>query len=137
MDEEQNVVSPESRFIHILVADDDPLMRKILSDLLQREEDFIVVAEAVTGREAIKLSGELKPQVILMDISMPEMNGIDATAHIHNNFPNAQVIGLSMHTDSATREAMLSAGAKAYLVKTDMVSALVHTIRDVNICGGS
>lgn len=127
----QTAAADKSDAIHILLADDHALMRQALVELLHSQKDLMVVAQASTGREAVQKATECIPDVVLMDISMPEMNGIDATALIHKKLPDTRIIGLSMNNDSYTRGKMLSAGANAYLDKTDLPGKLVEIILGV------
>jgi DNA-binding NarL/FixJ family response regulator len=129
--DKQTAASGESGPIRILIADDHALMRQAVIGLLQSQKDLNVVAQAVNGCEAVRLAKELKPRVVLMDVSMPEMNGFDATAHIRNDSGDIRIIGLSMHNDSHTMQNMLDAGASAFLVKTDLSSNLAQIIRRV------
>ena len=115
--------------IRILMADDHQLMREGLANLLQNFKGMTIVGQAVNGREVIDLANLLKPDVILMDVSMPEVDGIEATARISRNHPDIRIIGLSMHNDSVTRRKMFDAGADAYLTKTDSPDILAETIR--------
>jgi signal transduction histidine kinase/DNA-binding NarL/FixJ family response regulator len=115
--------------IRILLADDHKLMREALATLLQDSPDLTVVGQAVDGREAVRLAAKLKPHVILMDVSMPGLDGFEATAQISRAYPDIRIIGLSMHNDADTRQKMLNAGASAYLTKTGSPDALIGTIR--------
>ena len=125
----KTAAADKSEPIHILLADDHALMRQALIDLLHSQEDLMVVAQASTGREAVQKATECKPQVVLMDVSMPQMNGIDATAQILNKLPNTRIIGLSMHNDSHILKTMLDAGASEILTKSAISDKLVDTIR--------
>ena len=115
--------------IRILLADDHRLMREALARLLQSCNGLTIAGQAVNGREAIRLAAELSPHVILMDVTMPELDGVEATAHISRAHPHIRIIGLSMHNDTDTRRKMLDAGADAYLTKTGSPDTLVQTIR--------
>jgi PAS domain S-box-containing protein len=126
-DNPDNLFQPKRQ--RILLADDHAVMRKGLSILLEDIDDFQVVAEAADGRQAVRLASELKPDVILMDISMPEMDGIEATAEIHQLLPNIRIIGLSMHDDPGTKDRMIKAGAAAYIYKASPAEKLIDTIR--------
>ena len=119
----------ETEKIRILLADDHAVLRQGLSNILETQKDFAVVGQAVNGREAIQLAAELKPNVIMMDISMPEIGGIEATAEIKKRHPHIRVIGLSMHDDVDTKAKMLQAGAVAYIYKASPAAKLIEAIR--------
>ncbi|HYK49337.1 MAG TPA: response regulator transcription factor [Terriglobales bacterium] len=103
--------------LRILVADDHGVVRKGICLQLQQHEHFQVVGEAGDGREAVQLAETLKPDIIVMDIAMPNLNGIDATEQIVKNRPQVGVILLSMHSDDSYLSRALNAGARGYLVK--------------------
>ena len=107
--------SPAGRRLRVLVVDDHALVRRGFATLLAGEPDLEVVGEADNGQRAIELTRQLTPDVIFMDVSMPVMNGIDATRAIHAEFPALRVIGLSMFEDPEQPEAMRQAGAVGYL----------------------
>ena len=107
-------------------------MREGLANLLQGFKGMTIVGQAVNGLEVIHLAERLKPDVILMDVSMPEIDGIEATAKISRNHPDIQIIGLSMHNDTNTRQKMFDAGVSAYLTKTGSPDILAETIRRVH-----
>jgi signal transduction histidine kinase len=114
----------------ILLADDHAVMRQGLANLIEQQNDFAVVGHAADGREAVYLAGELQPDVILMDISMPDIDGIQATAEIAAVQPGIKIIGLSMHDDVNTQEKMMQAGACAYLYKAAPAEEIIRTIRE-------
>ena len=103
--------------IKIILADDHRLFRDMLSSLLDEQTGMEVVARANNGRETVKLVREKRPDVVIMDITMPDLNGIDATSQINSESPEVKVIGLSMHTDKRFIIRMFRAGAKGYLDK--------------------
>ncbi|MGC2193734.1 MAG: response regulator transcription factor [Terriglobales bacterium] len=103
--------------LRILVADDHGIVRKGICLQLQQHAQFQVVGEAGDGREAVRLAESLKPDIVIMDIAMPNLNGIDATAQIVRNNPRISVILLSMHSDDSYLSRALNAGARGYLVK--------------------
>ncbi|MCE5231607.1 response regulator [bacterium] len=115
--------------IRIMVVDDHLVMLQGLSMLIGEQADMKIVAEASSGEQAIDMARKARPSVILMDISMPGMNGIEATRRIHAEFPGIQIIGLSMFEESDRAEAMRTAGAARYLPKTAPASDLVAAIR--------
>jgi len=119
--------------LRILLADDHGVVRKGLRFLLESEPDLEVVGEAADGRQAVDMAEELRPDVVVMDIAMPWLNGIDATGQIVKQQPAVGVIMLSMHSDEEYLVRTLTAGAKGYLLKdsaeTDLVQA-VHSVSD-------
>ena len=116
--------------VRILIADDHGIVRKGLRLQLEQQEGFEVVGEAVDGREAVRLAEELKPEVVIIDIAMPNLNGIQATAQMVKRNPGLGVIILSMHSDESYLTRALHAGAKGYLLKD---SADVDLYRAVEV----
>ncbi|OPY80365.1 MAG: Oxygen regulatory protein NreC [Syntrophus sp. PtaU1.Bin005] len=117
--------------VNVLLADDHKIVRDGLRILIENHGDMNVVAEAENGQKAINLARELRPEVIIMDISMPDINGIDATRKITSDFPGIKVIALSMHTDRHFVVGMLEAGAAGYLLKDCAFEELVSAIHTV------
>jgi DNA-binding NarL/FixJ family response regulator len=115
----------------ILVADDHRLVREGLEAVLAREPDLEVVGKAADGREAIEQAHALHPDVVVMDVSMPGLNGIEATRRIIHNRPDTKVIGLSMHADCRYVHAMFQAGAAGYLLKNAASDELIRACRAV------
>ena len=115
----------------ILIADDHQIVRQGLRRLLESEESFTVVGEAPNGRAAVKMAKELSPDIVVMDVTMPDLNGIDAARQITTERPDIKVIGLSMHADSRFASEMLRAGASGYLLKEDAFEELATAIRQV------
>jgi DNA-binding NarL/FixJ family response regulator len=115
----------------ILLADDHQMMREGLRAILEKQSSFLVVGEASNGHEALTLARKLTPDVIVMDVTMPELNGIDATRRIVADMPNVKVIGLSMNSDRRYVLAMLAAGASAYLLKHAASEELTRAIHAV------
>lgn len=115
--------------IRILLADDHAIVRESLARLLQMHEGLEVVGQAGDGQEAVERALDLKPDLIVMDVSMPRLNGIQATHRIKQILPTVLVIGLSMHTDADMAAAMRAAGACHYLTKTAAPDELVNLIR--------
>ncbi|MBN9658691.1 MAG: response regulator transcription factor [Acidobacteria bacterium] len=117
--------------IQVLLVDDHGVVRKGLRFLLEQEADLAVAGEAADGREAVRLAKELTPQVIVMDIAMPQLNGIDATAQIVKQNPAIGVLILSMHNDEAYLLRALECGARGFLLKDNAEEDLVRAIRIV------
>ena len=115
----------------VLLVDDHPLFRKGLRLLLEEQTDFRIVGEAGDGREAIDRVRTLSPDVVIMDITMPDFDGINATRQILSEVPSTKVIALSMHTGKRFVEDMLKAGAAAYILKKSVPEDLVNGIRMV------
>jgi len=118
--------------INILLADDHRIVREGLKNLLEIESDMEVIGEADNGREAVRLAVKLKPDIIIMDIGMPELNGVDATRQILNQIPEARVIALSMHSEDEFIRRVLVAGASAYLLKDCAADELAVAVRRVH-----
>lgn len=116
--------------IRVLVADDHQLLREALVSQLSEYEGVEVVGEARDGRAAVKLAGELAPDVVLMDIGMPGLNGIAATQKISTACPATKVVILSMHSERRFVDEALSAGATAYVIKDTSVDELIVGIRN-------
>jgi len=116
--------------IRVLVADDHTVVRKGLVELLRKEPSLAVVGEAADGRQALDLARLLNPDVVLMDVSMPVMSGIDATRVLLAEMPSVRVIGLSMHAQADMAAQMRAAGAVRYLVKDGPMEDLLKAIRD-------
>lgn len=120
-----------SRTIRILLADDHTVLRTGLRLLLEREPGFEVVAEAKDGRETVGLAQKLKPDVVLLDIAMPNLNGIEAARQIAAARPETAIVILSMHADEGYLLRALKAGAKGYLLKDSDEDDLIHAIHAV------
>jgi DNA-binding NarL/FixJ family response regulator len=121
-----------SGLIRILVVDDHPLLRKGIVGLVADEPDMTTVAEASNGREAIQQFRIHRPDVTLMDLQMPEMNGLDAIIAIRGEFPEARIIVLTTYTGDVQVLRALKAGARAYLLKTLFHKELLETIRAIH-----
>lgn len=115
--------------ICVLLVDDHSVVRQGLASVLSFHQDIEIVGEASNGEEAIRLTQKIVPDVILMDINMPKMNGIEATRKIHSEFPDIRIIGLSMYGEDEQAGAMARAGATAYRSKSDNTDLLLATIR--------
>jgi DNA-binding NarL/FixJ family response regulator len=117
--------------IKIMLADDHSVLRHGLSKSFQNEKDMEVIAQAKDGRSAVELAKELIPDVVIMDIGMPDLNGIEATRQITRDCPRVKVIGLSMHSGKNFIIEMFKAGASGYLLKDCEFDELVNAIRIV------
>ena len=117
--------------IRILLADDHTVVRKGLRLLLENEPGFEVVADAATGREAVSLAEQHEPDVVVMDIAMPILNGIEAARQIGVRLNRAAIVFLSMHSDESYVLRALKAGARAYLLKDSAEQDLINAIRAV------
>lgn len=117
--------------IRVLLADDHTLIRAGLRMVVVSQPDFTVVGEASDGREAVALAEQLKPDVVVMDIGMPSLNGIEACRQIHDSLLGTQVIMLSMHSDEGYVLRALKAGAKGYMLKDSAEADLASAIRAV------
>jgi two-component system, NarL family, response regulator NreC len=115
----------------VLLADDHPLIRSGIRALLERDGRFQVIAEAEDGNEAIELASHHKPDLILMDVGMPRMNGIDAARYISEKIPHARIIMVSMHSDEAYVLRALKAGARGYLLKASTEADVLAAARAV------
>jgi DNA-binding NarL/FixJ family response regulator len=123
-------VSPNS--IRILAVDDHPLVRQGISGLVDGQPDMKLVGEAPNGREAIQQFRKHRPDITLMDMQMPEMNGVDAIIAIRNEFPEARIIVLTTYAGDIQVQRALQAGARAYLLKNTLHKELLDTIRAVH-----
>lgn len=120
-----------TRRITVLLADDHMIVREGLRKLLEAESDMEVVGEAATGRKVVELVQKLRPCVIVMDIAMPQMNGLEATRQIRSAIPDAKVIILSAHSDDTYVENVMASGAAGYLIKQTSAHLLSVAIREV------
>ena len=118
--------------IKVLLADDHKILREGLISLLKKQRDIELIGEAENGREAVRKTLELKPDVVIMDIGMPELNGIEATKQIKAALPEVKVIALSIHSDKRFVTGMLKAGALGYLLKDSAFNELVKAINAVH-----
>lgn len=123
--------------VQVLLVDDHAMVRQGLRSVLESYDDIQVIGEAQNGSEAVSLVQELKPQVVVMDINMPKMNGIEATARIKTQWPQTIVVGISVNAEDDNRNAMLRAGAARLLTKEQAVEqlhdAIVQEVRHTDL----
>lgn len=118
--------------IRVLLADDHTILRKGVRKLIESQQDMEVVGEAKTGRETVEEARKLKPDIVVMDVSMPDLNGIEATRQICDELAQVRVVALSMHKDSVYVREILRAGARGYLLKESEDEDLLKAIRSVH-----
>lgn len=131
IDREEPVPPTEERDenITVLLVDDHKMMREGLCKIVNVQADMKVIGEASDGKEAVELAREISPDTVIMDVNLPEMNGIEATRQIKSQLPNARIIGISFHDSSDVIQDMRNAGATAYLKKDEAFDTLCETIR--------
>ena len=114
--------------ISILLADDHEIVRRGLRALLETQTSYKVVGEAMTGRQAVEQARKLKPDVVIMDISMPELNGLEATRQIRDEIPQTEILILSVHESEQLVREVLEAGARGYVLKSDAGRDLIRAV---------
>lgn len=124
-------MSVPGKQIRLLLADDHAVVRTGTRELLERQPDLNIVGEAADGEEAVRLTAELQPDVVVMDVRMPRMSGVEATRRIKAEHPEVRVLVLTAHDDDEYVFALLQAGANGYLMKTAEIEELVKAIRTV------
>jgi DNA-binding NarL/FixJ family response regulator len=120
-----------SSSLRILVVDDHEVVRRGLKSILEAHGEWSVVGEAATGREAVEKAAALKPEVVILDMSMPELNGLEATRGILRTVPNAKVLVLTQHDSEQLVVSFLQAGAQGYLVKSDAARDLIPAVESL------
>ena len=115
----------------VLVVDDNPAVRKLICELFSRELDFVVCGQAENGGDAIIKAQELTPDLVVTDLSMPFMNGLEETRELKKLMPSVPIILYSAHMDRFVKKEALAAGASAAVAKTDVVAELVATARSL------
>jgi len=118
--------------LRILVADDHELVRRGIRGLLCSRRGWTVIAEAVNGREAVEKANRLKPDVVILDVSMPDLDGLQATRRIRETVPTTEVVVLTMHESDQMVRRVLDAGALGYVLKSDLATQLVKAVKDVS-----
>jgi len=124
----------KSHKTRIMLADDHPLLRQALRNVLEKQNDCEVIAEAGDGEEAVKLAIELTPDIVIMDISMPNLNGLEATRQIKASCPTIGILVLTVHSDSEYVLSILRAGASGYLTKSVYGDEVITAVRAL-VCG--
>ncbi len=117
--------------INVMLVDDHDLVRTGVKRLLEDQGGFTIIAEATTGEEALTLARKMNPQVVLMDINMPGIGGLEATPKLLRHNPDLKIIIVSMHTDELFPQRVLKAGAMGYLTKGSRIDEIVHAIHEV------
>jgi DNA-binding NarL/FixJ family response regulator len=125
-------MTEEKKRLRILVADDHELVRRGIRELLRARRGWTVVGQAVNGREAVEKAGKLKPDVAILDISMPDLDGLKATRQIRDAAPTTQVVVLTMHESDQMVRRVLDAGALGYVLKSDLAAHLVKAVKNVS-----
>jgi DNA-binding NarL/FixJ family response regulator len=115
--------------VTILIADDNSRLRTLIRKLLAQEPDLHVVAEAATGTEALRLAYQLRPNIIVMDLAMPEVNGLEALRRIKMDHPETKVIIMTVHTEDVYLRAAEASGTDAFLIKRTLMTTLLPTVR--------
>ena len=118
--------------IKVLLAEDHAIVREGFRKMLELESDIQVVGEAKDGREAVLMAGKLHPSIVLMDIAMPLLNGLEATRQLHRSLPSIKVLMLSAHNDDAYVESALDAGASGFLLKQTSAHDVCRAIREIH-----
>jgi DNA-binding NarL/FixJ family response regulator len=117
--------------VSILLADDHAIMRRGLRGLLETHEDWQVCGEAGDGRQAVELSVTLKPEIVVLDVSMPELHGLEAARHIHAAVPDTEIVIFTMHESEELIRQALTAGVRAVVVKSDVEGHLIAAVESV------
>jgi DNA-binding NarL/FixJ family response regulator len=131
MTEMTEAIKTVTGVVRILLADDHTVMRAGLRLLLERHENFEVVGEAADGREAVEIASQQKPDVVVMDVAMPHLNGVEAARQILSRNPDIAIVMLSMHSDESYVLRSLKAGARAYLLKDSAEADLIAAIQAI------
>src|ERR1700730_4890448 len=125
-------MSGRTRTLRILLADDHELVRRGIRGLLRSRRGWLLIGEAANGREALEKANKLKPDVAVVDVSMPELDGLQATHQIRDASPNTEVVILTMHESDQMVRRVLDAGALGYVLKSDLAANLVKAVKHVS-----
>jgi two-component system, NarL family, response regulator NreC len=115
----------------VLIADDHGIVRQGLKSLIEEQTDFEVVGEAADGNKAVEMAFRLKPDIVIMDVTMPNLNGVDATRAITQKYPNTKVIALSLHAKKTIVREMFKAGAYSYILKSDVFDEVKRSLEAI------
>lgn len=115
----------------ILLADDNAIVRKAWSFVLNKDPRFSIIAECDNGEEAVELAKQLQPDIVIIDINLPKINGIEATKQIHEYVPDSRILGVSMHAEPSYSQQMLENGAMGYLTKTSPINEMFIAISEI------
>ena len=126
-----DLILKKMKTIRVILVDDHPLFRQALKLCFRRQQDIQVIAEASNGEEAVNLTRQLKPDVVIMDIAMPKLNGFEATREISRESPDTLILVLTIHTDNETAIRIFRAGAKGYLIKNASGKQVVQAVRSL------
>jgi two-component system, NarL family, response regulator LiaR len=126
------MIMREKNIIKVMVADDHPMVRHGIRTVFEAYDDIVLVAEAENGRQAIKMCEDYQPEIILMDMIMPVLDGVQATQYIINKWPDKKIIAMTSFNDNDLIKKSLKAGAVSYILKTISGAKLVKLIKDVN-----
>jgi len=118
--------------VRILIADDHEVIRRGLRTLIESHRNWTVCGEAADGRQAVRLASDLKPHVVIMDVTMPGLNGLDATRQIRQELPHSEVLILTMHESEQLVHEVLTAGARGYILKSDAGSTLADAVESLS-----
>ncbi|HET8701455.1 MAG TPA: response regulator transcription factor, partial [Nitrococcus sp.] len=116
------------RQVHVLVVDDHAIVREGIANVLNADERLVVVGEAADGVEAIEAVGRHRPDVVLIDVNMPRMNGVEAAHEIRRRWPEVRIVALSVQDDAATARSMIQAGAAAFVSKSSDANHMIKTV---------
>jgi DNA-binding NarL/FixJ family response regulator len=119
--------------LHIIIVDDHAIVRRGVRVLLESQPGWEVTGEAATGREAVDLAKRLRPDVVVMDVSLPELNGLDATRQILKDTPRTEVLVLTMHHSEELARNVLQAGARGYVLKSDADQSLIAAVESLRL----
>jgi DNA-binding NarL/FixJ family response regulator len=117
--------------LRILIVDDHAVVRRGVRSLLESEKGFEITGEATTGREAVDMARRLQPDVVVMDLSLPELNGLDATRQILKDSPRSEILVLTMHHSEELARDVLQAGARGYVLKSDADQSLIAAVKSL------